>query len=295
MKLHLDSFITHLSVIKGRSKNTSESYERDISKFLNFVRKQGIENIEQVQYSHVLEFLYRLSADGLKPSTISRSLSSVKQFFKFLIIEKVVEKDPTFLIKNPKSKQALPRVLSVEEIEKLLEAPEPTVREGTRDRAMFEVLYATGIRVSELVGLKLNSVNLEMGFVIVEGKGSKERIVPLGGKAQSSIGDYLAGSRQSLLKGGHCDYLFVTGRRKKMTRQGFWKLIKNYALKAGIGKAVTPHTLRHSFATHLLERGADLRTIQLMLGHSDISTTQIYTHIDKERLKEIHRRHHPRP
>lgn len=295
MDLHLDLYITHLSVIKGRSKNTLESYHRDLSKFLNFVRNQGIDNIVQVQYSHILDFLSRLSADELNPATISRNLSSIKQFFKFLIIEKVISKDPTFLIKTPKSKQALPVVLSVEELEKLIAAPDPATREGVRDRAMFEVLYATGIRVTELVGIKLNSVNFELGFIVVVGKGSKERIVPLGGKAQSSLGDYLAGIRQSFLKNRSSDYMFVTRRGEKMSRQGFWKLIKNYALKAGINVAVSPHTIRHSFATHLLERGADLRTIQVMLGHSDISTTQIYTHIEKGRLKEVHRRHHPRP
>jgi len=191
-------------------------------------------------------------------------------------------------------KKSIPGVMSIDEVESILETPDESTPEGLRDAAMLEFLYATGTRVSELVELKQNDVNFELGFVIVYGKGSKERIVPVGEKAKEKLNEYMQTSRPTLLKDRESKALFVTRRGKGMTRQGFWKLIKNYALKSGIPKNISPHTLRHSFATHLLERGADLRTIQVMLGHSDISTTQIYTHVEKERLKEIHKKFHPR-
>ena len=219
---------------------------------------------------------------------------SVKQFFKYLLSEKVLSEDPTAHIKTPKMKKAIPGVISLDDVESILAAPDESTPEGLRDAAMLEILYATGIRVSELIGLKLNDVNFELGFVVVYGKGSKERVVPIGDKAKDKLLAYLRDSRPALLKGRESKALFVTRRGAGMTRQGFWKIIKAQALRAGVTKKISPHTLRHSFATHLLERGADLRTIQIMLGHSDISTTQIYTHVESERLKEIHKKYHPR-
>lgn len=295
MLQHLDSFINYIYVIKGLSNNTLESYQRDLMKFTAFLDGIGIDDFADVKYSHLLEFMNKLSSDGVKSNSLARSLSSIRQLFKYLISEKIVKEDPTYFIKTPRLRQPLPKVLRVDEVDRLLEVQDESKLEGCRDRAMFEVLYATGIRVTELVKLKLNNVNFDLGFIIVFGKGAKERIVPLGAKAQEKLKSYLAAARSELLKGKTSESLFVTRRGKHMTRQGFWKLVKMYAVKAEITKPITPHTLRHSFATHLLERGADLRSIQLMLGHSDISTTQIYTHIERERLKQIHRDYHPRP
>lgn len=289
-----DSFISYLTVVRGLSKNTLESYGRDVLKLISYLEGKGITNLDSVDYKQILDFLSFLKEQGLNTRSTARILVSIKQFYRFLLTEKIVEKDPTFLIRTPKMKMSIPGVLSLDDVETLLSSPDENSIEGARDIAMLEVLYATGIRVSELVGLELNSINFELGYLLVYGKGGKERIVPLGGKATKKLNEYLNISRPKLLKFRTSIYLFVTRRGSKMTRQGFWKLIKNLANRAGINKGISPHTLRHSFATHLLERGADLRTIQVMLGHSDISTTQIYTHIEKERLKEVHKKYHPR-
>ncbi len=289
-----DSFISYLAVVKGLSKNTLESYGRDVSKWVAYLEERGIVDIREVDYKVILDFLTHLREQNLNARSVARILVSIKQFFKFLLAEKIIGKDPTFLIRTPKIRTAIPGVLSLDDVEKLLSAPDDKTPEGVRDLAMLEVLYATGIRVTELISLQLNSVNFELGYLMVYGKGGKERIVPIGDKAIASLKEYMNISRPGLLKSRKSVYLFVTRRGGKMTRQGFWKLIKGYAGRTGIGKKISPHTLRHSFATHLLERGADLRTIQIMLGHSDISTTQIYTHIERERLKEIHRKYHPR-
>ena len=290
----LDSFLSYLVVEKGLSENTLESYGRDLKKFLLFIKSRGITSAREVKYGDILDFMTRSREEGLNATTIVRSMVSVKQFFKYLLSEKVLSEDPTAHIKTPKMKKAIPGVISLDDVESILGAPDESTPEGLRDAAMLEILYATGIRVSELIGLKLNDVNFELGFVVVYGKGSKERVVPIGDKAREKLLSYLRDSRPSLLKGREAKALFVTRRGAGMTRQGFWKIIKAQALKAGVTKKISPHTLRHSFATHLLERGADLRTIQVMLGHSDISTTQIYTHVESERLKEIHKKYHPR-
>jgi len=290
----LDSFLSYLVVEKGLSENTLESYGRDLKKFLLFIKSRGITSAREVKYGDILDFMTRSREEGLNATTIVRSMVSVKQFFKYLLAEKVLSEDPTAHIKTPKMKKAIPGVISLDDVESILGAPDESTPEGLRDAAMLEILYATGIRVSELIGLKLNDVNFELGFVVVYGKGSKERVVPIGDKAREKLLSYLRDSRPSLLKGREAKALFVTRRGAGMTRQGFWKIIKAQALKAGVTKKISPHTLRHSFATHLLERGADLRTIQVMLGHSDISTTQIYTHVESERLKEIHKKYHPR-
>ena len=290
----LDSFLAYITVEKGLSKNTLESYGRDVRKFLTFLEEGHIETVHEIKYENILDFLSSFKKQGFSDTTTVRTIVSIKQFFKYLLLEKIIKEDPTSQIHTPKMKKSIPGVISLEDVEKILSAPDESTPEGLRDLAMLEVLYATGIRVSELIHLKLNEVNFEMGFVIVYGKGSKERIVPMGEQAQEKLKTYMEHSRSTLLKQKDCKELFVTRRGKAMTRQGFWKLIKTYALKANITKPISPHTLRHSFATHLLERGADLRTIQIMLGHSDISTTQIYTHVENERLKEIHKKYHPR-
>lgn len=290
----IDSFLIYLTAVKGLSKNTLESYGKDVLKLAVFLEERSITSIDRVKYNHILDFLTHLKEQRLKPRSISRTLISIRQFFKFLLTEKFIESDPTFLIRVPKTKRVLPDVLSLEDVERLLSSPVESSSEGIRDKSMLEVLYATGIRVSELVELGLNDVNFELGYIVAYGKGSKERIVPIGEKAKDKLREYLDISRPKLLKSRTSVNLFVTRLGKKMTRQGFWKIIKIYSRKSGITKRISPHTLRHSFATHLLERGADLRAIQIMLGHSDISTTQIYTHVERERLKEVHKKYHPR-
>jgi len=290
----LDSFLTYLTVEKGLSKNTLESYGRDVRKFVLYLEENKISSVQNIKYENILDFLSHFRKQGFSDTTTVRSIVSIKQFFKYLLVEKIIRENPTSRIRTPRMKKSIPGVITLQEVEKVLDAPNETTPQGIRDSAMLEVLYATGIRVSELIGLKLNEVNFEMGFVIVYGKGSKERIVPIGGKAQEKLKTYMELSRPALLKSKESKALFVTRRGKGMTRQGFWKLIKAHAVNSGITKNISPHTLRHSFATHLLERGADLRTIQIMLGHSDIATTQIYTHVESERLKEIHKKYHPR-
>ncbi|MGQ0792967.1 MAG: site-specific tyrosine recombinase XerD [Deltaproteobacteria bacterium] len=290
----LDAFLSYTVAVKGLSKNTIEAYGRDIAKFIAYAQRQGLCHPSEVEYTHIIGFLSEIREGGLDGKSVARTLVSVKQFFKFLLMDKIIHKDATHLIRTPKTKRSLPDVISLDDVEKLLAAPDETTPEGIRDGAMLELLYATGIRVSELVSLYLNSVNFELGFIIVHGKGAKERLVPVGERARFKLQQYLDVARLNLLKSGSSADLFVTRRGSGMTRQRFWQKIKQCALKAGIMKNISPHKLRHSFATHLLERGADLRAIQLMLGHSDISTTQIYTHVERERLKEIHKKHHPR-
>ncbi len=294
MDVLLDSFLSYLAVEKGLSENTLESYGRDLRKFIRFMEETGTGSAGEIRYSHILDYLAQFKDRGFNSTTIVRSIVSIRQFFKYLLMEKLIEEDPAARISTPRMKKGLPGVITLDEVESLLAAPDESTPEGLRDAAMLETLYATGIRVSELIGLKQNDVNFELGFVVVYGKGSKERIVPMGDKARNKLLEYLGTSRPAMLKSREAKALFVTRLGKGMTRQGFWKIIKHHTLKAGIAKKISPHTLRHSFATHLLERGADLRTIQLMLGHADISTTQIYTHVESERLKVIHKKYHPR-
>ena len=290
----VDSFLSYLAVEKGLSKNTLESYGRDVRKFVLYLDKNKIKTVQDITYGTILDFLSDFKKQGFSDTTTVRNIVSIKQFFKYLLVEKIIKEDPTSQIRTPRMKKSIPGVITLQEVERVLASPDESTPEGIRDTAMLEVLYATGIRASELIGLKLNDVNFEMGFVIVYGKGSKERIVPMGEKALEKLKPYMESSRPALLKTKESKALFVTIRGKGMTRQGFWKLIKTHAINSGIAKNISPHTLRHSFATHLLERGADLRSIQIMLGHSDISTTQIYTHVESERLKEIHKKYHPR-
>ncbi len=294
MEDYVDSYYSYLAVIKGLSKNTLESYIRDCKKFILYLKKDNVFELSKIKHSHILDFLTELKYKKSKPRTIARYIVSIKQFFKYLLIEKIITEDPTINIRTPKLSVSLPDILSLQEIEQLLESPDDSTNIGQRDSTMLEVLYGTGIRVSELINLQLNGLNFDLGYIMVMGKGSKERIVPLGSIALRKIKSYVEYGRNALLKDKSSDYLFLNRNGKRMTRQGFWKNLRQYVIKSGINKTVTPHTIRHTFATHLLERGADLRTIQILLGHSDISSTQIYTHIDVKRLKDIHAKHHPR-
>ncbi len=296
MDKHLDSFLVYLTVNRGLSKNTIESYSRDISSLVAFLEKRGISDPRAVTEREITAHLDGLREKKLSPGTVGRNIVSIRQFFRFLLTEGTVAEDPLRNTVLPKTAKALPRALSLDEVEKLLLEPRgKNSDEASRDSAMLEVLYATGLRVSELVAVEINRLNLDHGYVIVMGKGSKERIVPVGRAAVEKVGEYLRESRPRLLGGRASKYLFVTKRTgTKMSRQRFWGILKSYALSAGIRSRITPHVLRHSFATHLLERGADLRVIQAMLGHSDISTTQIYTYVERERLKQIHEKSHPR-
>jgi integrase/recombinase XerD len=288
-----DQFLHHLRVEKGLAKNSVESYARDLMTFFSYLEKKALSPLRASQ-ADLMDFISHL-AGRLSVRSIARNISALKVFYRFLVSEGEIETSPARLLSAPKLPRRLPGVLSRSEVERLLTQPDATTSRGERDRAMLELLYATGLRVSELIHLKIPSVNTEAGFVRTVGKGSKERMVPVGAKALEALKTYLEHGRPGLLKRRSSSYLFLNPRGKAMTRQGFWKIIKSYGLKAGIRKELTPHSLRHSFASHLLECGADLRSVQIMLGHSDISTTQIYTHVTRERLKEIHQKYHPRP
>ena len=290
----VDQYINYLIFEKGLSEKTIESYSRDLTRFLNYLKSGGISHLSAVDTALILKYLIELRNAGLNQRSRARHLVSLRGLFRFLVQEKMIHKDPSRNVELPKSILKLPDVMSVEEIERILNSPNPDTPRGARDAAMIELLYAAGLRVSELISLKLQDVNLEAGFVRVFGKGAKERVVPIGRFAQSKIAEYIRFARPSLLKNAASRYLFVARAGKPMTRQGFWKLLRNYAIKAKINKTITPHTIRHSFASHLLEGGADLRAIQEMLGHVDISTTQIYTHVAKEYVKKMHEKYHPR-
>ncbi|MBM7854699.1 integrase/recombinase XerD [Desulfohalotomaculum tongense] len=295
MEKIINSFIHYLSVERGLSKNTLLSYQMDLEQYTAYLRQQGVTGLENTSKSSIIGYLMHLQKQGRAPATISRRLAALKALYRFMLSEDLISEDPAANLESPRLSQRLPQVLTFQEVETLLEQPQLDQPAGQRDKAMLELLYATGIRVSELVSLNLEDVNLEMGFVRCFGKGSKERIVPLGSVAAKYVEVYLTRGRIKLTKNKKEEKaLFVNHHGKRLTRQGFWKIIKKYARKGGIGKSITPHTLRHSFATHLLENGADLRSVQEMLGHSDITTTQIYTHLTKSRLKEVYSQTHPR-
>lgn len=293
-ELLLDLFLNYLAVEKGLSRNTLEAYSRDMGKYLSFLEQRGIDGPERIRPPDIASFLAFLKDAGISPRSRARALSSIRMFHRFLLIESHADHNPASLIEAPKAVSRLPAVLSFREVEALLAAPCGTAPGDLRDRAMLELLYATGLRVSELVALKAREVNMNAGFLLAFGKGGKERLVPIGEAANASLEAYLATARPKLDKGGESEYLFVSRLGAPMTRQAFWNIIKKRARQSGIAKNISPHTLRHSFATHLLENGADLRSVQLMLGHADLSTTQIYTHITRERLRRIHRESHPR-
>jgi len=290
----LDQFCDALWLEDGLSRNTLDSYRRDLEQFAAWLAKTSQKQLDAATRSDLLEFLAHRVARRAKASTTGRQLSSCKRFFQYMLRQGRIKIDPTINIDAPKLPRGLPKSLTEEDVEKLLAASDVENARGLRDRAMLEVLYACGLRVSELVTLKAAQVSQDMGVVRVVGKGSKERLVPLGEEALAWVRRYLKEGRPQILGGRASDALFVTSRAAAMTRQMFWQLLKRYAARAGIHNPISPHTLRHAFATHLLNHGADLRVVQLLLGHSDISTTQIYTHVARERLKQLHAQHHPR-
>jgi integrase/recombinase XerD len=294
MEQILDQFLHYIVVEKGLSKNTVDAYSHSLNRFLDYLKKKGIQEISSVSKFDVRAFLLALKKQGLSAKSVVRNLVAIRTLFQFLIQEGILEANPIEELESPKMPKTLPEILNLKEVEQLLEQPNPQTPMGIRDRAMLEVLYATGMRVSELTQLPMNQVNLEAGYVLVFGKGSKERIIPLGSEAMKWVALYLKGARERLAKRRESPFLFINRMGSGMSRQRFWKVIKTYGRRAGIRKRITPHLLRHSFASHLLERGADLRSVQMMLGHVDISTTQIYTHVTGERLKKIHQRYHPR-
>jgi len=290
----LDEFCDSLWLEDGLSRNTLESYRRDLDKFSVWLEGQRSVSLPETSHADIQGFLAYLYDQQAKSTSTSRAISSLKRLFRYLLRQNKILTDPTQQIATPKLSRSLPKSLTEQDVEKLLDAPDVDAPLGLRDRTMLEVLYATGLRVSELVSLSVAQVSLDMGVVRVMGKGSKERLVPLGEEALDWIRRYMAEGRPVLLAGKICDALFVTHRADSMTRQMFWYLIKKHAHHACIVKSLSPHTLRHAFATHLLNHGADLRVVQMLLGHADISTTQIYTHVARERLKALHAMHHPR-
>lgn len=290
--MHLDTFIDHLWLEDGLSKNTLESYRLDLTAFASWVKLQQV-NLLAAESFHIQQYL-AVKFPRSKPRSISRLIASLRRFYRYCLRENKIDADPTLQIESPKLPRSLPKSLNEDEVEALLQAPNLNEVSGMRDRAMLELLYACGLRVSELVSIKVTEVSVNDGVVRVTGKGSKTRLVPMGEEAADHLGRYLKEARPAILEKRLSDALFVTNRGEAMTRQAFWYLIKRYALLAGISKPMSPHVLRHAFATHLLNHGADLRVVQMLLGHSDISTTQIYTHVARERLKKLHSQHHPR-
>jgi len=295
MKELITIFLDYLSVERGLSQNTILSYQNDLSAYVDFLGGRAIDSLSKTTKNDITNFMLFQKDKGLSPNSIARRLAAIKVFYRFLVRERILKNDPTSLVDSPKLWKKIPQTLSLNEVDVLLKQPNIRDRQGLRDKAILETLYATGMRVSEAVNLKIDNVNLGVGFLRCIGKGNKERIIPIGRKAVGAIKRYIEVSRPQLLKKKDSEFLFLNRFGKKISRQSLWKLIKKYAQAARITKPIRPHVLRHSFATHLLERGADLRSVQEMLGHANISTTQIYTHINKERLKSIHKMFHPRP
>ncbi|MGP4042274.1 site-specific tyrosine recombinase XerD [Gracilibacillus sp. D59] len=294
MQYPVDEFFHFLQIERGLSDNTLQAYKRDLLKYYQFIKdERELTEWKQTGRHDIMQFLYHLNDQGQSSATIARMLSTLRLFHQFLIREYQLTEDPSLHIETPKANRKLPKVLSTKDIDKLLNIPAAD-KYSIRNKAMLETLYATGLRVSELINLKMNDLHLTMGFVRCFGKGSKERIVPLGDIAKDALELYIQSARNDFVKTKQTETVFVNHHGNPLSRQGFWKIIKGIAKAAGIEKELSPHTLRHSFATHLLENGADLRAVQEMLGHADISTTQIYTHVSKTRLKDIYKTHHPR-
>jgi integrase/recombinase XerD len=290
----VDAFLDHLAVERGLAENTRLAYRADLTQFTDFLRHQGIRQLNDVQRQHITEYLLRRRKNGLSARSLSRHLAAIRMLCRFLFREKLLAADITQTVDSPKLWRTLPHTLDYEEVDRLLAAPKTKTKLGLRDKAILEFMYATGLRVSEVVHLKLNDINFEAGFVRSVGKGNKERIVPVGKQAIEWVQRYLHESRVRFARADGMAEVFLSSRGQPLSRKTVWRLIKNHARTAGITKNIAPHALRHSFATHLLEHGADLRVIQEMLGHADISTTQVYTHVDQRRLKDTHYRYHPR-
>jgi len=289
----IERFLDSLWAERGLSDNSLQSYRHDLLHLLNRLAVRG-KALTEATREDILAILAAEMQQGKSPRSLSRYLSAYRQFFRWMVREGKIESDPVALIESPKTGRGLPKALTEEQVDSLLAAPDTGTALGLRDKAMLELMYATGLRVSELVGLELSNINLNQGVVRVIGKGQKERLVPIGDEAHESLNAYLTYSRPELLKGVQTDYVFVTTRKSGMTRQAFWYMIRRYAELCDVSAKLSPHMLRHSFASHLLNHGADLRVVQLLLGHSDLSTTQIYTHIAREGLKRMHETHHPR-
>ena len=287
------SYLQHLEVERGLARNTIAAYGSDLRHLEGFLAARK-RTLRKVARGDVLEFARSLRIGGRSPRSVARALVSLRTFFRFLHAEGILERDPTRDVESPRAGRSLPRFLGLDDVERLLSAPDVATPLGGGDGAMLEILYATGTRVSELVSLSLKGLDLDVGYVVAHGKGSKERIVPIGARAVERTRTYLDEVRPTLVGAEPCPFLFVNRLGRRMTRQGFWKILKKYGLAAGIRSPLSPHVIRHSFATHLLEHGADLRSVQQMLGHADISTTQIYTHVNRERLRRIYREFHPR-
>ena len=290
----IDEYLNYLSVEKGASPNTVDGYSRDLNRYAAFVSDLGIRDIGKIGSEELISYLARLKGGGLAANSVNRALAALRGFYKYLLRMKKVDSTPVAHIELAKVWIHLPDVLSREEMNRILAQPGSATAAALRDAAMLELMYATGIRVSELIGLTVNSINWQVGYLVAMGKGGKERIVPVGKTAYDQVRRYIDTARPLLLKGRENDSLFLNRSGKGFSRQGFWKIVKKYAAKVNLAKKVHPHSFRHSFASHLLEGGADLRSVQIMLGHADISTTQIYTHVTRERLKEVHRKYHPR-
>jgi integrase/recombinase XerD len=293
LESHIQEFLHYIRIEKGLAKNTIAAYGHDLRCFVEFARQRSLET-DAITRSDVVDFLASLYHRGLDSRSVARYLVSLRHFFRFCILESYLREDPALTIESPKFRQSLPDFLSVEEVDRLLAEPDAATSIGLRDKAMIELLYSTGLRVSELCAVRVEDLQTEIGFLRCIGKGNKERLVPVGTKAVAIIDEYMRRARPEFLGDRFSPYLFINRRARPIDRVLFWRTLQMYGRKAGLRHSLTPHMLRHSFATHLLDRGADLRAVQMMLGHSDISTTQIYTHVVEERLKQVYKAHHPR-
>ena len=293
MEQEILGFITYLHNVKKTSNNTEMSYKRDLMKFRKYMEEQGIESVDQITVTNLNSFILYLEKNGFAAATISRNIAAIKAFFHYSLKEGTIKADPSEALKSPKIEKHVPEVLTPEEVVRLLEQPKGEAPKELRDKAMLELLYATGIRVSELISISVEDVNLQMGYIVCK-DATKERVIPFGSEAKHALIHYLNQGREAMIADNHSHVLFTNCSGQQMSRQGFWKLIKYYAKKAGIESDITPHTLRHSFAAHLVENGADLRSVQEMLGHSDISTTQIYASMNHNRIREVYAKAHPR-
>jgi len=293
LEAQIRSFLNYLRVEKGLSDNTMYAYQRDMTKFAEFAAKQSVV-LAQVERAHVVDFLRSLYLKKLDSRSVARHLVTIRHFFRFCFAEGLIQEDPAANVQSPKFRQSLPEFLSLAEVDRLLAQPDANSTIGLRDKAMIELLYSTGLRVSELCGLKTQDLQMDLGCLRCIGKGNKERLVPVGKRALQGVQEYVTKSRPQILGKQTSSFLFPSRTGRAINRIVFWKILGTYGRKAGLRKALTPHMLRHSFATHLLDRGADLRSVQMMLGHADIATTQIYTHVVEERLKQVYKAHHPR-